>query len=936
MTIKRKLTLNLVLVLTILCAVAGTSIVGMNFVKNKLAYLTERSTPFQMRTVEFQRSIQGATSDLIKVVLAENANDFKSLKTEAEKSLEEVKNTQSSLEALQGGAKIGVSEELQKIGAEIFGISENKIRAEEEAHIANKTITQKMKESSKKLKELDAKIKSLQLNRQGSLVSSMEDTKNISTKLKDLEAFKLAIKDLQLALVELQKASDKKSLIIGRSKANATISKGQQIDYVQSQKEYSKQLKTIGEKIEEMTKVQMSLVSQQTDELKNQYENLKRDVGERVSVLSLSVEQEAGTANEKYSSESNRQTNVFSQTSTANNVLVSNSELLAIGLSIEGLSTRLFTVISPKEIDPLVVELKKSFDRVDSVQKLLDQGMKKLDTKEELKTLQSIVASLNSIKSLLFAKDGVIEKIKHDLIMKEKAIEATAKLREIVIKQSAKSKDSVSTAKGEQEKAIGAVNQLIRFSLALTVGISIAAIVLSIGFGIWIYRSIDRPLAQLIGVADSIAKGNFICTLDTSKDDEVSELAKKMDLMVKSFSDVISNILVSVNNTVQVLDGLRQVAQQSADGSKEQASQAHQISAAAEEMSQTFRDLANNASSVSASASDTKNVALAGQGIADNAVGTVESVHSATVELSGMIDKLGKRASEIGDIVTVIKDIADQTNLLALNAAIEAARAGEQGRGFAVVADEVRKLAERTIAATSEISQKIGAVQSDSSQTTKSMHAASGEVNKITGQIKDVGSSLSNIVGAVEHVVDQIMRISTAMEEQTKTADDVANNIEKTSSIAGEQQKIAGRIMKDVGGLIKVTEDLRLLTTKFKIQGNELLMLDLAKADHRLFVGKVGAFLRGEAELDLNSLPDHHACRFGKWYDSDGKHLCGNMQSFRSIDPPHEKFHAYARHMADAYRAGDKDKAYALYTEMISLSKTIVELLDELKTEAKA
>ncbi|TAN44304.1 MAG: HAMP domain-containing protein [Nitrospirae bacterium] len=936
MTIKRKLTLNLVLVLAILCAVAGTSVVGMNFVKNKLSYLTERSTPFQLRTVEFQRAIQGATSDLIKVVLADNVNDYKNLRTEAEKSLDEVKNTQSSLDALTGGANIGVSEELHKIGAEIFNISENKIKAEEEAHIANKAITQKMKESSQKLKELDAKIKSLQLNRQGALVSSMEDTKNITTKLKDLESLKLIIKDLQLVFVELQKASDKKSLIIGRSKANATLSKGQQIDYVQTQKEYSKQLKSVGEKIEEITKLQMALLSQQTEDLKNQYENLKRDIGERVSVLSLSVEQEAGNASEKYSSESSRQTNVFGQTNVANNVLVSNSELLALGLSIEGLSTRLFSVNSPKEVEPLVVDLKKSFERAENVQKLLDKGMKQLDTKEELKTLQAIMVSLNSIKSLLFAKDGVVEKIKHDLTMKEKAAEATAKLREIVLKQAEKSKESVSTAKGEQEKAIGTVNSMIRFSLGLTIAISIAAIVLSIGFGVWIYRSIDKPLEAIIKVADEIASGNLACKLETQSEDEIGKLSQSMQKMMQSFSDVISKILTSVNETVQVLDGLRQEAQKSSDGAQEQAGQAHQIATAAEEMSQTFGDIAKTASSAAGSSSDAKQVANAGQQVADNAVRTVETVHKSTLELSSMMTKLNSRVSEIGEIVTVIKDIADQTNLLALNAAIEAARAGEQGRGFAVVADEVRKLAERTIAATGEISEKIGAVQTEAGQTNKSMKTASDQVNMITGQIKEVGDSLLNIVSSVENVGDQIARIATAMEDQTMTAEEVSKNVEKTAGIATDQKETAVKVMHDVSGLIKVTEELRVLTIKFKVGGNELLMLDLAKADHRLFVGKVGAFLRGEADMDLNSLPDHHACRFGKWYDTEGKRLCGNLPSFVSIDPPHERFHALARQMAETYKSGDKVKADGFYREMLTLSKQIVDHLEEIKKEHKA
>ncbi|MGD0281337.1 MAG: methyl-accepting chemotaxis protein [Dissulfurispiraceae bacterium] len=451
-------------------------------------------------------------------------------------------------------------------------------------------------------------------------------------------------------------------------------------------------------------------------------------------------------------------------------------------------------------------------------------------------------------------------------------------------------------------------------------------VVLGLGSGVaiiyWLVKVIVLNRLYLIMEAvGQVSSGNLDTSVRIDSGDEIGSLSKDINKMILSVGSTIDNILESSSVLMSTVDILKTRAEKTALGAQEQSSQAAQIAAAAEEMSQTISSIAKNTSAASETSNEAMQTADTGKEVADTAVLTTSKVYTSTVELSSMVEKLNNRSSEIGEIITVIKDIADQTNLLALNAAIEAARAGEGGRGFAVVADEVRKLAERTIKATTEISEKINAIQAESSQTSETMEEASNEVTNATQHIREVGESLTNIVGSVQKTRDQIVQISTAVEEQSTTAEEVARNVAKTSAIAGDLEKMANDTLVQIReGFTGMGDRLRRDVAAFKTGKNKVMAAEVAKTDHRIFLEKVQNCIKGEKVL-VSDLPQCMSCSFGEWCKTEGKNR-------ESVVAPHEEIHALAIKAVNACNAGDKETAKQIYRKMEEMTKGITDQLN--------
>jgi methyl-accepting chemotaxis protein len=242
-----------------------------------------------------------------------------------------------------------------------------------------------------------------------------------------------------------------------------------------------------------------------------------------------------------------------------------------------------------------------------------------------------------------------------------------------------------------------------------------------------------------------------------------------------------------------------------------------QIAAASEEMSQTVIDVARNTASIADSAVDTARTAQTGGSVVERSVSEVQAIARSVSSSAATLSTLGEKSQQIGEIVGVINDIADQTNLLALNAAIEAARAGEQGRGFAVVADEVRKLAEKTAKATSEISTMIRSIQEEVDGSIGAMQQATKQVEVGVDYSTQAGDALKSIIHGVEGLQSMVQQIASATEQMSSTSEVVSNDIQAIASTSQEMTASSTHIAQSSTRLAGLAGNLQGLVRQFKI-----------------------------------------------------------------------------------------------------------------------
>ena len=320
-------------------------------------------------------------------------------------------------------------------------------------------------------------------------------------------------------------------------------------------------------------------------------------------------------------------------------------------------------------------------------------------------------------------------------------------------------------------------------SRSIIIAILLIAMLLSVALAMFIVRSITKPVAELVAANEKLANGDLTVAINVTGTDEIAQLADSSRKVIDNIKGILSHVADTSSQVASASNQLQTTAEQIATGAEEVAAQTCTVATASEEMAATSSDIARNCSMAAESSRQTSASATRGGAVVQETIIGMGRIAERVKLSATTVENLGKRSEQIGEIVGTIEDIADQTNLLALNAAIEAARAGEQGRGFAVVADEVRALAERTTKATKEISTMITAIQNETKSAVRAMEEGVSEVERGTASSEKSGNALEEILIQINEVTTQINQIATAAEEQTATTTEITSNIQQITDV---------------------------------------------------------------------------------------------------------------------------------------------------------
>ncbi|MDG5901828.1 methyl-accepting chemotaxis protein [Shewanella xiamenensis] len=367
-----------------------------------------------------------------------------------------------------------------------------------------------------------------------------------------------------------------------------------------------------------------------------------------------------------------------------------------------------------------------------------------------------------------------------------------------------------------QERA--AANEIYHSSIAIFATLAGLAMLTSILIGLWVNRSVMNPINDIVRNLKTIRQDSDLTVkFRTFNDDELGLISTSLTQVIEHLRGILHSIAEAANTVNSSATELSSFTQETNKRMQQQQAETEQTATAMNEMTATVAEVAQSTSAAADSAKDADNYAANGNRIVIDSISSMSQLSEQIQKTAQVIGFLSNESQSIGRVLDVIKSIAEQTNLLALNAAIEAARAGEQGRGFAVVADEVRTLAQRTQKSTQEIEAMIATLQKGVKEAVNAMEVGIKQVDDANNKANEAGQALKEIVASVDNIAELNAHIATAAEEQSSVAESINRSIIAISDITDDSTRSAHELSESVINLTKLASSMRNQVSAFRL-----------------------------------------------------------------------------------------------------------------------
>ncbi|WP_185964274.1 methyl-accepting chemotaxis protein [Aliikangiella marina] len=458
-----------------------------------------------------------------------------------------------------------------------------------------------------------------------------------------------------------------------------------------------------------------------------------------------------------------------------------------------------------KDINALVKDLDSSFSSVQQD-----------STATNNEYYSDTLASITKFKQLTTGNDNILSVYQQQLNRRDEAKKLLAQSSQIANEGKAHLQNVFTKVKGLTQNIKNDAAEKVSSSRTLLIVIALIAILFALGINLWVVRSITGPLNEVLRVIGKVAEGDLTDKAKVYRKDELGRLSHGFNALIDALSGMLKEISSSSQQLSASAEQTTEISRQGNDNINHQKEQTEMIATAMTEMTATVDEVANSASNTLLEVQKANDEAIDGKRVVQDSIETINRLAEEIEQAAQVTDKLDQYSTNIGAVLDVIRGIADQTNLLALNAAIEAARAGEQGRGFAVVADEVRTLASKTQESTSEIQEMIERLQDGTREAVAVMKSSRNEAQNSVEKTAVAGESLHKITEAVNVINDMSTHIASAAEEQSSVSLEMNQNVTSISEMADKTAQGSSENLAASQELARLAEHLQVLIGKFK------------------------------------------------------------------------------------------------------------------------